>query len=242
MTTLPSRAPTLPDELHACVDLVATLLSGQIPDPGDREILSGDVTIFLDNIDIIASAISTQLETITTHLCTIAAPLSAPSAASLSTTVEDVVTVATLELPQELLTAQTELTNNLTSLLSLHKSVLETSIRIIEQTQHGSLSRHTQARVSLLHSRATLLGLQAKCYTFGHPPPAEFVAALKEFRKKQGTGERALRDREELAKQGLRLYEQAGEKGVRELAKRKAVLEGEIGRIMRDIESLERGK
>lgn len=65
---------------------------------------------------------------------------------------------------------------------------------------------------------------------------------MKEFRKKQGTGERALRDREELTRQSLRLYEQAGEKGIRELAKRKAVLENEIGRIMRDIESLERGR
>jgi hypothetical protein len=83
--------------------------------------------------------------------------------------------------------------------------------------------------------------LQAKCYTFGHPPPAEFVAALKEFRKSQGTGERALRDREALAKQSLRLYEQAGEKGVRELAKRKGYLEGETRRIEREIASLERG-
>ncbi|KAF9698649.1 hypothetical protein EKO04_003653 [Ascochyta lentis] len=241
LTTLPSRAPTLPNELHGCIDLISALLSGQIPDPSDREILSGDITIFLDNVDIIASAISTQLETIAQHLCTIASPLSPPTSASLSTKAEDLTNAATLELPHELAAARTELTNNLTSLLALHKNVLETSIRILEQTQHGSLARHTKARAELLRSRATLLGLQAKCYTFGHPPPAEFVAALKEFRKSQGSGERALRDREALARQSLKLYEQAGEKGIRELAKRKMYLDGETGRIEKEIASLERG-
>ena len=242
LITLPSRAPTLPDELHACIDLISALLSGQLPDPSDREILSGDVTIFLDNIDIIASAISTQVESITQHLCTIAAPLSPPHSAALSTTAEHLVNAATIDLPRDLATAHTELTNILTSWLALHKQILETSIRILEQTQHGSLARHTKARAELLHSRATLLGLQAKCYTFGHPPPAEFVAALKEFRKSQGTGERALRDREALARQGLRLYDQAGEKGIKELAKRKSVLENETRRIEQEITSLERAR
>lgn len=113
---------------------------------------------------------------------------------------------------------------------------------MLEQTSHGSLARHTKARAELLHSRATLLGLQARCYSFGHPPPAEFVAALKEFRRSQGSGERALRDREALAKQSLRLYEQAGEKGVRELAKRKAYLDAETARMEREIIDLERGR
>ncbi|KAF1924646.1 uncharacterized protein M421DRAFT_8518 [Didymella exigua CBS 183.55] len=241
LTSLPSRAPTLPDDLQACIDLVSALLSGQIPDPSDRAILSGDVTTFLDNVDIIASATSTQLATLTNHLCAIASPLAVPSSSSLPAAAEDLLTSATLTLPQDLLSARTDLTNTLTSLLFTHKQTLETSIRILEQTQHGTLARHTKARAELLHSRATLLGLQAKCHTFGHPPPAEFVHALKEFRKSQGAGERALRDREALAKQSLRLYEQAGEKGIRELAKRKGYLEGETRRMEKEIDSLERG-
>ena len=242
LSTLPPRAPTLPDELHSCIDLVSALLVGQIPSSADREILSGDVSIFLDNIDIIASAISSQLETLTAHLCTIADPLSSPGPAALPARSETLITRATLDLPHELQTARTALTDNLTSLLSLHKQTLETSIRILEQTSHGSLARYTKARAELLHSRATLLGLQARCYSFGHPPPAEFVAALKEFRKSQGSGERALRDREALARQSLRLYEQAGEKGIRELAKRKAYLDAEMARMEREIIDLERGQ
>jgi hypothetical protein len=242
LSTLPPRALTLPDSLHSSTDLVSALLTGQIPSPTDRDILSGDVSTFLDNIDIIASAISTQLETLTAHLCTIADPLSAPDPAALSARSESLITRATLDLPNELQAARTALTDSLTSLLSLHKQTLETSIRILEQTSHGSLARYTKARAELLHSRATLLGLQARCYSFGHPPPAEFVAALKEFRKSQGTGERALRDREGLARQSLRLYEQAGEKGVRELAKRKAYLDADTTRMEREIVDLEQGQ
>lgn len=242
LSTLPPRAPTLPDSLHSSTDLVSALLTGQIPSSSDREILSGDVSTFLDNIDIIASAISSQLETLTAHLCTIADPLSAPKPAALPSRAETLITRATLDLPHELQTARTALTDSLTSLLSLHKQTLETSIRILEQTSHGSLARYTKARAELLHSRATLLGLQARSYSFGHPPPAEFVGALKEFRKSQGSGERALRDREGLARQSLRLYEQAGEKGVRELAKRKAYLDAEMTRMEREIGDLERGR
>ena len=71
---------------------------------------------------------------------------------------------------------------------------------------------------------------------------AEFIGALKEFKKSQGSGERALRDREALARQSLRLYEQAGDKGIRELAKRKAYLDAEMDRMGKEIASLERRK
>lgn len=241
LSTLPSRAPTLPNDLHACIDLISALLSGRIPSDSDREILSGDITTFLDNIDIIASALSSQLEILTIHLCSIASPLSPPTPASLATTAESLFNGATLELPDSIANARTALTNSFTTLLNLHKHVLETSIRILEQTQHGSLARQTKARAELLHTRATLLGLQARCWTFSHPPPAEFVAALKEFRRSQGSGERALRDREALARQSLGLYAEAGEKGVRELARRKRVLEAERERMEGEIEDLERG-
>lgn len=75
-----------------------------------------------------------------------------------------------------------------------------------------------------------------------HPPPAEFVAALKEFKKVQGSGERSLRDREQLARRGLELYAKAGEKGMRDLARRKVWVEGEIERVEGEVRSLEEGR
>lgn len=93
----------------------------------------------------------------------------------------------------------------------------------------------------MLHTRATVLGLQAKIHTFSHPPPAEFVAALKEFKKQQGSGEKALKNREALAKKELEAYERAGEKGMKDLARRKEYLANEIARIELEIEKLGRG-
>jgi hypothetical protein len=107
---------------------------------------------------------------------------------------------------------------------------------------HGSLSRATKAKAEFLHARATLLGLQAKMHTHTHVPPTEFVAALRNFRVEQGEMERALRDREELARQALELYDKAGEKAMRDIAKRAGVLRGEIGRTRVEIEELERGE
>jgi len=87
-----------------------------------------------------------------------------------------------------------------------------------------------------------MLGLQAKIHTFAHPPPAEFVSALKAFKKQQGSGEKALRDREELARRALELYGRAGERGMRDLAGRKEWLVREIAQMESEIGKLEDGK
>ena len=75
-----------------------------------------------------------------------------------------------------------------------------------------------------------------------HPPPAEFVDALKEFRKGLGGGKRALWDREALARRELELYGKAGEKGMRDLAKRKEGLLKEAERVEVEIKKLEKGQ
>lgn len=68
------------------------------------------------------------------------------------------------------------------------------------------------------------------------------MAALKEFRRVQGSGERGLRDREALARQSLRLYEDAGAKGIREVARRKEFLEEEVRRMEGEIGELMGGR
>jgi hypothetical protein len=133
------------------------------------------------------------------------------------------------------------LTNSLTHLLSTHTSLLTSLLTSLEQTQHGALARHSRATADLVYTRATLLGLQAKVHTFAHPPPEEFVRALREFKRVQGSGEKALRDREALAKRELELYERAGKSGMRDLAARKEWLGGVIGRTEREIEKLGEG-
>jgi hypothetical protein len=122
----------------------------------------------------------------------------------------------------------------------MHSNLLTVAIKILEQTQQGALARHTRSSADLLHARSVLLGLQAKIHTFSHPPPPEFVAALKQFKKSQGSGERVLRDREALARRELELYEKAGDRGMRDLAKRKEWLVSEVERVEEEVRKLER--
>jgi hypothetical protein len=196
--------------------------------------------VFLKNIELTADALSAQLGVVTDMLCKIADPSDVPSISLLKMRASRSQEQATQGLPQELQEAHLHLINSASTLLTTHRALLQTSIRILEQTQHGALSRHTKSSVDLLHTKASLLGLQAKIHTFSHPPPAEFVAALKEFKKSQGSGERALRDREDLARSELRMYEKAGEKGMRDLARRKEYVASELARTQQEIGKLER--
>lgn len=240
MSALPSRSPTLPQDLHAPIDLVIAQLTGQIS-PSDRDILAADTQFFLSNIDIISPALSDQLTTTATLLCKIADSKATPSIDELRSKASEIRSAATLDLPKELADEKIHLADTAHALLTLHLSLLQTSILILERTQHGALARATSTRADLIAARATLLNLQAKIHTHTHPPPAEFVRALKKFRAEQGSSEARLRDREGLAKRTLELYSRAGESGMKDLAGRKGVLLGEIRRVEAEIENLERG-
>ncbi|KAF1917180.1 hypothetical protein BDU57DRAFT_557231 [Ampelomyces quisqualis] len=240
LSDLPSRTTDLPPEIHSVIEIVSAQLSGHVPE-SDREILSGDVDFFIDNLTTVSDAISSQLCIMVKHLSKIVDPKSPPAISSLSSTAAAIQQNATFNLPRDLATARIDLTNTMSALLTTHLSLLSTSIRILEQTQHGALARHTKSSAELLHARATVLGLQAKLHTFAHPPPPEFVAALKEYKKAQGTGEKALKDREALARRELELYEKAGGKGMRDLAGRKVWLESEIRNVEGEIEKLGNG-
>jgi hypothetical protein len=241
LSTLPSKAAELPPDLHSVIETVTAQLNGQVP-ASDREILSSDIEFFHANIGPIASALSAQFVTIADYLCLIASPTSPPAISSLQNAAHALQKSATEILPQEVQAATTHLTNTLTNLLTTHSTLLSTSIKILEQTQHGALSRHTKSSAELIHTKAMLLGLQAKIHTFVHPPPAEFVEALKEFRKGLGGSKRALWDREALARRELELYGKAGEKGMRDLAKRKEGLMKEIERVEAEVRKLEGGQ
>lgn len=241
LTELPSKAEDLPPELHSIIELVTAQLSGQVTD-ADRDILSGDTALFLTHIPTVSSAISAQLTTVTDLLCSISDPDNPPDIDDLKERSEELRDAVMLRLPRELAEEKLRLANTAYAVLSLHREVLETSIRILEQTQHGSLARAMKSKAELLNAQATVLGLQARIHTHSHPPPAEFVAALKNFKSSQGTSEAKLRDREGLARRTLELYERAGEKAMRDLAKRKEFLVGEMRQIEEQIGTLESEK
>ena len=174
-------------------------------------------------------------------LCTIANPADPPEISALPSYAEELHASATVTLPADLATQKIDLSNTTHTLLTTHLRLLSTAIHILESTQHGALARSSKSKAELLHARATVLGLQARIHTHTHPPPTPFVAALKNFRDGQGSSEARLRDREGLARRALELYGKAGEKGMRDLAKRKEWLGEEIGRMEGEIGGLERG-
>ena len=113
---------------------------------------------------------------------------------------------------------------------------------MLEQTQHGALARGARARAERLGARAEALGLRARVYTATQVMPEEFVAALKEWKKGQGVGEKRLREREGLARRALELYGKAGERGMRDLARRKGEVVREMERVEGEIRRLEKGE
>ena len=113
---------------------------------------------------------SSQLDTILSHLCKIADPHRPPETDRLPAKAEALRNVATQDLPSGLAAGRVELANTAYQVLTTHRLVLETSIRILEQTMHGSFARATKTKAEYLHAKATVLGLQAR-YVIRPLPP-----------------------------------------------------------------------
>ncbi|KAF2185252.1 hypothetical protein K469DRAFT_165170 [Zopfia rhizophila CBS 207.26] len=241
LADLPSKAGDLPPELHEVTEIITAQLSGHVPDL-DREVLEGDVEFFLENVEPISTAISQQLTIVADHLGKIANPKAPPSIPSLPSTSQTLLSSATVDLPAELATERVELANLAYKVLTTHRQVLETVIRILEQSKHGSISRATKTRAELLNSKAVALGLRARIHSLTHPPPPEFLQALRNFRSSQESTEQVLLDRESLAKKALEHYEKAGSKAMLDIARRAEYLRKEIARTEAEIGKLERGE
>ncbi|PVI07146.1 hypothetical protein DM02DRAFT_714639 [Periconia macrospinosa] len=241
LTTLSQKSATLPPELHSVIELITAQLKDQIP-PKDQEIIAADKETFLSNIDIISENMSVQLSVVAGLLCTIADPTKTPPLDELKFQAEKLQEAAVSQLPQELAEAKTQLSNLAVDMLTAHRQLLKSLILILEQTQYGALARHTKARSEALNARATVLGLEARIHTYTHPPPAPFLAALKNFKAQQGSSESRLKDREGLARRALELYAKAGEKGMKDLAVRKEWIKGEMERMEGEIAGLQKEK
>ncbi|KAF2741763.1 hypothetical protein M011DRAFT_472826 [Sporormia fimetaria CBS 119925] len=245
LTDLPSRsdASVLPPELHSVIELTVAQLSGHLS-ASDRNILAGDNEVFLDNIDVIAQAVSEQLERVVTLLCTIADPSATnpPPPSSLPTLATTHISTSTSTLPTALSAARIQLANTLSALLHLHTQVLETGIRILEQTIHGALSRNARAKAEVLGVMGREIGVRASIHNLTHPTPPALLTALQGYKSALRGMENGLKDRIELAEQELGLYEKAGEKGMKDLARRAKHLRAEIRRVEDEIRGLEEGK
>ena len=74
------------------------------------------------------------------------------------------------------------------------------------------------------------------------PPDPELQSALGSYGAHLDSAERVLRERERQAESRLRKYEGAGEKAMKEIARRKREIEREIEAIQGEIKQLEEKK
>ncbi|KAF2202068.1 hypothetical protein GQ43DRAFT_414419 [Delitschia confertaspora ATCC 74209] len=241
LSNLPSKAGDLPLELHQVIEIVTAQLSGAIPDQ-DRAILKGDVDFFLQHIEHICDALSDHLTVIASHICTIANPLLPPSIPSLSSTAASLLKNATQTSPASYSAEHIELSNLAYQVLNLHRQVAETVIYILESTMCGSIARANKARAELLGNRAKSIELQSRIHTLTHPPPRDFLVALKGFKGDLEKRERELRDREHLTRGSLAMYDRAGRKVLLDIARRKEFLVREIEGVWGEVRRLEGGE
>ncbi|OCK75363.1 hypothetical protein K432DRAFT_337579 [Lepidopterella palustris CBS 459.81] len=240
LVDLPSRAKELPSELHEVIEIICAQLHGQIA-LEDREILEDDTDYFLENIEPISRAISTTLTTTTTHLALIANPDTPPPIPSLpkaSTALLD----STSNLADELSHTRIALATLVSKVLQTHRDLLETLIRILEQTMHGSVARATRAQAELLAAKATSLDLQASIHASTHPPPPSLLSALKAYNAAMATQKSTLKSREQGAERTLQAYERAGGKAMLDISARYGHLGAEIEKVKEEIGRLERGE
>lgn len=74
-TSTSSASLQLPPDLHAVIELVTAQLADHIPDPGDREMIAGDVDYFVQNLDLVCEALGGMLEGVAERLCKVVDPI-----------------------------------------------------------------------------------------------------------------------------------------------------------------------
>jgi hypothetical protein len=220
---------SLPSGLIELVLTIATYLTSAPNMNLSREahdLMAPEVESFHENLAILAPILSQHVQHERDSLLPLASTSTSPSnatkatspsplSAALTARVTTLQTLHTTTIP----TATFTLSNTLSALLSTHTTHLSTLIRHLELHTHGTLSRHTSARAAYLSTVAAgldaklrILALQARqaIYT----PAVQraltaYSAHLRDYRSR-------LRDREEMLRQELALYDDVGGEGLKE--------------------------
>ncbi|TKA75433.1 hypothetical protein B0A55_04880 [Friedmanniomyces simplex] len=130
------RDDALPDDLRELVALAAAVLGGEISDE-DKELVNGELERLSVNTSHLHREVGTlgQLLGTDRHL----------SFNNIPTAIQQLKTKTTTSRSQ-LSHSRLALAQNTQHLHELHRQVLETSIRVLEQTIHGSVARGTKAK------------------------------------------------------------------------------------------------
>jgi hypothetical protein len=243
---------SLPSEVVELVLTIATYLtSGPSMNLSQEahDLMTPEVESFQENLPTLMPILSRHIQHERDSLLSLASTSASPSnptkptsrsplSNALTTRVTALQTLHTNIIP----TATFTLSNTLSTLLSTHTTHLSTLIRHLELHTHGTLSRHTTARATYLSTVAA--GLEAKLRILAlqaqqaiYTPAVQraltaYSAHLRDFRSR-------LRDREEMLRRELDLYEDIGGEGLKECARRYGVVGREIEVVKGEIARLE---
>ncbi|PMD22650.1 hypothetical protein NA56DRAFT_702437 [Hyaloscypha hepaticicola] len=252
----PTKTPaTLPTELLELILLLSSRLTSAPLSPSSQKLLEATPQWLSlpSNLSQIGSLISTHLQTQALALARIQSPTTNPSFLHRSIPkLNSAIQTLQSEIRNKqtnLATRRTELVSKTTTLLGLYHLATTLVILILEQSVHGSVSRHVKARSEMLAASAQSLSLQVRekavrgekmVYT------EEVKGALREYVRHLRDGRERLRERRKEAERVLwgygvgRMEEGGGEKEkvMKEIARVYGEMVMELKEVGRDVERL----
>ncbi|KAI7321637.1 hypothetical protein KC367_g1192 [Hortaea werneckii] len=240
LSDLVYRGDELPEELQDLVGITAASLAGDIGDE-DKDIIADELESFHEYALRIAEAISKNIQKDTTALASLLSPENAPRVEELANTIRKI---------QENLASSTSrlselrisLAQEIPSVHELYREIIETSIRILEQTIHGSVARGTKAKADYLAVVAE--GMSKKlALQHGQLMQQIYTPEIQEtLRNKQDDLDaESLSLKRKVREMDERLAAYRQERGMKQMVGEYAELMRETERVEREIDRLETG-
>ncbi|KAK5705253.1 hypothetical protein LTR97_002371 [Elasticomyces elasticus] len=232
------RDEALPDDLRELVALTAAMLGGEIAEE-DKDLVSAELERFTEHIPRITAAISKRLEEDSNVLERLLADGESIPQANIPANVQQLKNNAT-KYRTQLAHSRLGLASDVQQLHNLYRQTMEASIRILEQTIHGSVARGTKAKADYL---ATVAEGMSKKLSVQHGQllqqvySSEMQDALKARASAMQDESVALRRKIRDAEEKLGQYRSG--KGLQSMAKEYAEIVKESEKVREDIARLE---
>ncbi|KAI7353953.1 hypothetical protein KC354_g11296 [Hortaea werneckii] len=228
------------EKLQDLVGITAASLAGHIGDE-DKDIIANELEKFHEYAPRIAEAISKNVQKDATALASLLSPNNAPHVEDLVDTIRKVQeTIATFT--SQLSELRISLAQEIPTLHELYREIIETSIRILEQTIHGSVARGTKAKADYLavvaEGMSKKLALQhgqliQQIYT------PEIQGILRD--KQDDLDAESLSLKRKAREMDEKLAEYRQERGMKQMVGEHAELLRETERVEREVDRLETG-
>ncbi|TKA27667.1 hypothetical protein B0A54_16751 [Friedmanniomyces endolithicus] len=142
------RDDALPDDLRELVALAAAILGGEVSNE-DRELVNAELESFNTRTTAIGTAISKRWNEDASTLRQLLGIEAHRAATSIPQTIQNL-KMSTSKSQLQLDHSRLALAGNIDHFHALHRQILESSIRILEQTIHGSVARSAKAKTEYL--------------------------------------------------------------------------------------------